>query len=76
MNGSGVYKHFTGYYYDGQFVNGLPNNLLITKLDISIENCSNVDNKLKIVTNKSYKIKVKSVIDDTDQVFVGWCSIY
>ncbi len=62
MNGQGVYKHFTGYFYEGLFSNGLPINITSAKLKISTE--IQRDAKDNFITNKHFKINVKSVIDN------------
>jgi hypothetical protein len=71
MNGNGIYKHYNGYYYDGLFQNGLPNKLLLTSLSISIEKHNNRDEIFRVETNKHFKLTVKTIVANTDEIFIG-----
>lgn len=79
INGAGIYKHFSGYYYDGLFSSGIPNKLHTTRLVISLDNLANSTKQegatadkqvLRIDAKKEFKVHVKTVFGDAaDQLF-------
>ena len=71
MNGFGYYKHFSGYVYEGVFVNGQPVNGP-TKLHVSADEFKS-NEKFKIYEGKSFKITVSSK-NENDELFLGWFS--
>jgi hypothetical protein len=73
MNGSGYFKHFSGYSYDGLFENDLPSKMP-TKLTVAVE-CCNFDKTEKVFelvegSANQFKVTVKTVNDD-GKVFLG-----
>ena len=72
MNGQGCYKHFSNYFYEGSFTNGLPTKLA-TKLVISIKGSSESEGeKFKISEpTQLFDVVVRSMNDD-NEVFIGW----
>ena len=70
MNGFGYYKHFSGYIYEGVFVNGHPVNAP-SKLTITIEEIHPTQNeKFKVTEGKMFKLAVKSR-NDHGELFQG-----
>jgi len=68
FRGFGYFKHFTGYIYEGIFVNGHPADAP-SKLTISTE-AINQNEKFKIYEDKPFRITVKSK-NDSDELFLG-----
>lgn len=64
MNGLGFYKHFSGYVYEGLFVNGMPVNIP-NKLNVmSVDEYSSSENLLKVNEGKNFRFTVQSQLND------------